>query len=125
MDTLKARRILLVAAGGVAAVILLLACLAFVIDLVITTPEDREFRSRFGGVAPGISEAEVVNLLGPPDERSREFFLAQRSGFEDAYRRAAESGSAYFLVWHREIDLVYSVGIDSDGNVTLAEVGGT
>jgi hypothetical protein len=31
----------------------------------------------------------------------------------------------YFLVWRREVDLVYSVGIDSDGRVTVAEVGGT
>ncbi len=42
-------------------------------------------------------EHRLIELLGEPDERSRHFFLAQEHGFEDAYRRAAESGPDYCL----------------------------
>lgn len=70
-------------------------------------------------------EARVIELLGNPDERSARFFLGQRAGFEAAYQRAAASNAVYFLVWRREVDLVYSVGINSDGRVAVVEAGGT
>jgi hypothetical protein len=116
---------LLAIGGGLAGAAALVVGLAAVAHCVATSSADRRFRSTFREVEVGMPEARVVELLGNPDERSAQFFLGQRAGFEAAYQRAAASNAVYFLVWRREVDLVYSVGIDSDGRVTVAEVGGT
>lgn len=97
----------------------------FILDHLATTPEDRAFRAAFREVKVGMSERGLIELLGEPDERSPRFFLAQEIGFEDTYRRAAESGSVLYLVWRRGLDRVYSVGINASGEVAVAEVGGT
>jgi hypothetical protein len=115
------KKLLAVASGLVIAV----GALALLAPYVGTTPADREFRKAFQNVEVGMGESQVFELLGKPDERSREFFLGQRAGFEEAYQRASASKSAYFLVWRRGLDMVYSVGIDPSGRVALAEAGGT
>lgn len=43
---------------------------------------DPEFKRAFGSVRPGMTRQEVVRRLGEPDERSTQFHLAQRQGFE-------------------------------------------
>ena len=118
------RKNLLALAFGFALLGGFLAVGAFVVDRFVHSPEDLAFRSTFREIAPGTEEARVIQLLGPPDERSQSFFLGQEIGYEDAYQRAAASSSSHFLVWRR-LDLVYSVGFDASGKVTLAEVGGT
>jgi hypothetical protein len=115
------RRLLAVAGGLVIAI----GALALMAHYVATTPADREFRKSFQNVEVGMAESQVLELLGRPDERSKEFFLGQRAGFEGAYQRAAATKSLYFLVWRRELDVVYSVGIDPNGRVAVAEAGGT
>ena len=119
------RKKLLAIAAGLALAGALVVGLAALADYLVTSPVDRRFRSTFRKVEIGMPEQKVLEILGNPDERSAEFFLGQRAGFEAAYQRASASKSAYFLVWRRELDLVYSVGIDSNGRVTIAEVGGT
>jgi hypothetical protein len=122
---LAMRKKLLATAGGLAVAVALVIGLASVADYLITSPADRRFRSAFREVEAGMPEQQVLQILGDPDERSRAFFLGQREGFESAYQRASASHSAYYLVWRREPDVVYSVGIDSNGRATIAEVGGT
>lgn len=83
------------------------------------------FHSSFKRVQTGMSEAQVVADLGAADERAAEFRLGQYAGFEKDYARAAESGSNYYLLWNKGIDVVYAVGFDKDGRVTMKAVGGT
>jgi hypothetical protein len=83
------------------------------------------FHAAFSTVERGMLEAQVVAVLGPSDERTSEFRLGQYAGFEDEYARAARSGSSYYLLWNKGIDVVYAVGIDEDGRVTMKAVGGT
>jgi len=111
--------------AGVALLGVLGLAAVYIADRFVTSPADRAFRAQFLQVERGMTEAQVVELLGPSDERSTEFFLGQRSGSEDAYMRAAESNSSYFLVWRRGVDVVYSVGFSAEGKATIAEVGGT
>lgn len=108
-------------AGGLALAAALLGALAVAGDRLLTTPEDRALRDRFAEVVPGKPESEVVHLLGPPDEASREFALGQRPGYEDAYRRAARSGSDHSLIWRRELDVVYAAGVDAEGAVGTSQ----
>lgn len=83
------------------------------------------FYSSYEKVDVGMSETEVVALLGLADEKSTQFRLGQRDGFEQEYARAARSGSAHYLLWHKGIDVVYAVGFDGEGKVTMKAVGGT
>lgn len=83
------------------------------------------FYESFQAIEPGMDESRVIELLGDPHERSAEFRLAQYEGYEDEYARAAASGSAQHLRWHKGIDVVYAVGIDKDGKVAMKAVGGT
>jgi len=83
------------------------------------------FHGSFKKIQPGMSETQVVAALGTPDERSAEFRLGQREGFEKEYALAAESGSSYYLFWFRGIDVVYAVGFDAAGRATIKAVGGT
>jgi hypothetical protein len=83
------------------------------------------FHSKFSNIQPGMSEAQVVASVGAADERSAQFRLGQHGGFEKEYARAAASGSEYYLLWNKGIDVVYAVGFDKDGRVTMKAVGGT
>ena len=108
-----------------ALLIVILISLTFATDWLITSSENQEFRDRYKEIEPGMPESMVVSLLGAPNDRSSEFYLGQREGFEEAYERAAESGATHYLMWHRETDVVYTVGFNEEGNVAIVEKGGT
>jgi hypothetical protein len=108
-----------------ALLIVILISLTFATDWLITSSENQEFRDRYKEIELGMPESMVVSLLGTPNDRSSEFYLGQREGLEEAYERAAESGATHYLMWHRETDVVYTVGINEEGNVAIVEAGGT
>ena len=83
------------------------------------------FGPRFKTIAPGLPRERVVALLGRPDEESAEFRLGQREGFEREYELADSSDSRYYLIWYKGIDVVYTIGFDSEDKVTIKAVGGT
>lgn len=87
--------------------------------------EVRAFEKNFALVQVGDPETKVLALLGTPDAKETNFRIGQEQGFEEAYTRAKASGSTYYLVWHRGIDVVFSVGVDSKGTVRAKEYGGT
>jgi len=86
---------------------------------------DREFHARFAKVQTGMSEAEVLRLLGSPLKESDQFHLGQREGFEEEYARAAASGAKRFLIWRNGVDVFYAVGLNDSGGVVVASHGGT
>ena len=86
---------------------------------------NREFDTSFAKVRLGMSEADVLQLLGTPLEESDQFYLGQREGFEAEYARAAASGAKRFLIWRNGVDVVYAVGLDDSGAVVVASYGGT
>ena len=90
----------------------------------VTSSEDQKFLERYVQIEPGMPETAVVSLLGTPNDRSAEFYLDRREGNEQAYERAAESGAVRFLIWRRGRSEVYTVGLDDEGNVVIAEAGG-
>ncbi len=108
-----------------ALLVVILISLTFVSDWLITSSENQEFRDRYKEIELGMPESMVVSQLGTPNERSSEFYLGQREGFEEAYERAVKSGAIRYLMWHRETDVVYTVGFDEEGNVAIVEAGGT
>ena len=108
-----------------ALLVVILIGLTLATDWLITSSENKEFRKRYKEIEPGMPESMVVHLLGTPNDRSPEFYLGQREGFEEAYERAADSGATHYLMWHRETDVVYAVGFNEEGNVAIIEVGGT
>lgn len=83
------------------------------------------FARDFATVRTGMSRAEVVRVLGDPNEESEHFRLSQREGYESAYQEAERSSSKYYLVWYRWIDQTYTVGFDDQDRVTIAASGGT
>jgi hypothetical protein len=84
-----------------------------------------EFEKKFALVQIGDTEASVLSVLGQPDARENEFRLGQKKGFEEAYARANASDSAYYLLWFRGADVVFTFGIDDKGKVSVKESGGT
>jgi hypothetical protein len=103
----------------------ILICLFAATNWFITSSENKDFQNRYNEIEPGMPESAVVFLLGTPHKRSSEFYLGQREGFEDAYERAEKSGATRYLMWHRETDVIYAVGLNAEGNVVILEVGGT
>jgi hypothetical protein len=103
----------------------ILVGLTFATDWLITSSENQEFRDGYKEIELGMPESMVISLLGTPNDRSSEFYLGQREGFEEAYERAAKSGATHYLIWHRATDVVYAIGFNEEGNVAIAEVGGT
>jgi hypothetical protein len=97
----------------------------FVLGRLLTSPSERAFARKFETLHIGMSESEVRVLLGTPNERSATFRLGQPHGFEEEYAAAARSGSEYYLLWRRELDLVYAVGFGLDRRVRYFAVGGT
>jgi hypothetical protein len=87
--------------------------------------EVRAFEKKFASVNLGDPESQVLALLGKPDAKEATFRIAQEQGYEEAYARARASGSTYYLVWARGVDVVFSVGIDAQGRVRAKEYGGT
>ena len=98
--------------------------LTFATDWFISSTENQDFRDRYKEIEPGMPEAMVVSLLGAPNDRSSEFYLGQKKGFEEAYRRAGESGATNYLIWQLETDDVYIIGFNEEGRVAIVEGGG-
>jgi hypothetical protein len=105
--------------------VVILICLFAATNWFITSSDNKDFQNRYNEIEPGMPESAVVSLLGTPHKRSSEFYLGQREGFEEAYERAEKSGATRYLMWHRETDVVYAVGINAEGNVVIIEAGGT
>ncbi len=105
--------------------VVVLLGMTFAANLLITSSENQDFLDRYGQIELGIPESAVLSLLGTPNDRSSEFYLGEREGFENAYRRAAGSGATRYLMWHRDSDVVYAVGINEEGNVAIVEAGGS
>ena len=87
--------------------------------------EVNEFQGQFEAVSIGDSEEAAIAVLGAPNSVETEFRLGQKEGFENAYERAEASNSIKYLVYFRGIDVVFSVGINPKGLVSLKESGGT
>jgi hypothetical protein len=83
------------------------------------------FNRGYTSVKPGMAEVEVTRRLGEPNEKTQEFRLGQRRGFERQYQAAASSGSHHYLLWHKFVDVTYAVGIDDQGRATMKAAGGT
>ena len=88
-------------------------------------PSDRRFEDSFNRISPGMTENEVVRILGAPTERSRDFRLAQPHGYDKEYAEAAKSGCDHYLLWRRGGHFVYAVGFTRDGKYCYAARGGT
>ena len=99
--------------------------LTLMTDWLITSSENKDFQSRYQEIEIGMQESIVVSILGSPNERSSEFYLGQREGFEEVYERAAQSRATQYLIWRRNTDMVYAVGLNEEGNVAFFAAGGT
>ena len=97
----------------------------FVLGLVVPSPSERAFARNFETIRTGMPEREVLALLGPATERSAAFRLGQPHGHEKEYAAAARSGSTYYLLWRRELHLIYAVGFDEQQRVRYSAAGGT
>ena len=97
--------------------------LTFATDWFISSTENQDFRDRYKEIELGMTESMVVSLLGAPNDRSSEFYLGQKKGFEEADRRAGESGATNYLIWQLETDDVYIIGINEEGKVAIVEGG--
>jgi hypothetical protein len=78
----------------------------------------------FSRITPGMTQQEVVGILGEPSSRDTTFHLAQREHFEEEYRRARVSGSREWWFWSTG-DYVMAVGFDKNARVTMTSKGGT
>ena len=112
-------------AGLVVVVSLVLVVATIYVRTMPDIQEVSEFEKKFQLVQLGDTEAKALAVLGKPDAKEREFRLGQRKGFEDVYARAEASDSTYYLLWFKGIDVVFSVGINSKGQVSAKESGGT
>jgi hypothetical protein len=93
-------------------------------DWLISSSENQDFRDRYNEIESGMPESMVVSLLGTPNDRSSAFYLGQRKGFEEAYRRAEESGATNYLIWQLETDEVFTIGFNEEGKVAIVEADG-
>jgi hypothetical protein len=107
-----------------ALLVVILLGLTLATNWLITSSENQDFLDRYEQIELGMPESAVLSLLGTPNDRSSEFYLGQREGFEEAYERAARSGATRYLMWRRNSDVVYTVGINEEGNVAIVEAGG-
>jgi len=122
MGQAKKKKLILVV--GVSAAIVIGFLWAIVFSLRVWSGE-YAFTKNFERVALGFDEAQVVALLGNPNEKGVQFRLGQRKGFEKAYQRASESNAKTYWFWYRGTDVVYTVGFDEQREVVVAEYGGT
>lgn len=90
-----------------------------------STREVREFNQKFKTIRFGDQEAKALSVLGKPDAKEKYFRIGQKTGFEDAYKRANSSDSIYFLFWFKGVDIVFTIGINKKGQVSVKESGGT
>ena len=93
--------------------------------IAIDAPVVARFQDDFEKIQVGTSKAEVLELLGKPDNTGTTFRLGQYEGFEDKYRKASESGAKHYYFWYRGSDFVFTIGFDGNDRVVIAEYGGT
>ena len=108
-----------------------IACLGFIyvaLLLVVRNLPDvkevNEFETKFVQINIGDTEKKVLSILGSPDKKLEEFHLGQVEGFEEVYAKANKTNSEYYLIWHKGIDYVFTVGV-KNGAITIRESGGT
>jgi hypothetical protein len=101
--------------------ILGLACIA----CTALSREDREFFRKFEAIPVGMTEADVLQRLGEPQDQGTRFYLGQPDGFEKQYREAEESASVRYVFWRRDIDVVCAIGLDAQNRVAYKACGGT
>lgn len=105
--------------------VFILICLFAATNWFITSSDNEDFQTRYAEIELGMPESAVVALLGTPNKRSSEFNPGQRENISEAYERAAASGATRYLMWFRGADVVYTVGLNEEGNVVIIEAGGT
>ena len=87
--------------------------------------ERSQVQKAFDSIEIGSQITSAIEILGSPTTISREFRLSQRIGYEDAFTRANNSPSVEFYIWECCIDHTFTLGVDSEGKVTISEHGGT
>ena len=87
--------------------------------------EVRKFSHKFELIKIGAPETNVLSILGKPDAKENEFRIGQETGYEYAYKRAKSSDSIYYLLWFKGVDMVFTIGINKKGQVSVKESGGT
>lgn len=105
--------------------VIFLISLTFLTDWLITSSENKDFQSRYQEIEIGMQESIVVSILGSPNERSSEFYLVQKEGFEEVYAQAEQSKAIQYLIWRRNTNMVYAVGLNKERNVAFFAAGGT
>jgi hypothetical protein len=108
--------------NGVAPVVALVAVVA---SMGCMSREDRAFWKNFHAIPIGLTEAEVIQRLGRPNDAGTKFYLGQPDGYEKQYREAAQSMSVRFVFWHIDIDVVCAIGLDEHDRVAYKACGGT
>ena len=84
-----------------------------------------EFTRKFEQIKIGAPISGAILQLGEPLEITNEFRLGQRQGYEDVYKRAKLSSATNYYIWSCCIDKIYTLGVDSNNNIVVAEHGGT
>ena len=84
-----------------------------------------EFTSKFEEIELGSPISKALSLLGEPQAVTNEFRLGQLQGYEEAYERAKQSGAVSYYIWSCCIDRTYTIGVDTNKNIVVAEHGGT
>ena len=84
-----------------------------------------EFTSKFEEIKLGSPISKAVLLLGEPQEITNEFRLGQLQGYEEAYKKAKQSGAVSYYIWSCCIDKTYTIGVNTNKNIVVAEYGGT
>jgi hypothetical protein len=108
-----------------------LVLMTMIMDRLIVVSEDKKFKVQYAEIEIGMTESMVISMLGAPDEHLTEFSLGEgegeeeREGYEDAYKRAAESEAVEYLSWHIGFGSIYVVGFNKDGTAAVLETDGT
>ena len=87
--------------------------------------EVAEVNKKFKLVHIEDSETKVLSVLGQPHAKENKFRIGQKKGFEEAYARAEANDSVYYLLWFKGFDVVFTIGINNKGQVSVKESGGT
>lgn len=84
-----------------------------------------QFISNFESLSLNDTEEKAISILGNPDSKELEFRVSQKSGNESLYEKAKFSKTEYYLIWEKDIDLVFCIGIGKDKRVKIKEYAGT
>lgn len=85
---------------------------------------DRKYYAKMKSITVGMSEGEVVRMLGQPSEVITEAQVKQWHGDPELYGKAIENRNKV-LVYHHGADITGHYFLDENGNVFLTNVGGT